>query len=60
MRRRRDYVAVNSNVALVLAADAGGFVVIVVSGGVVSIVQLKLAGVGSLFPAASIACTWNV
>jgi len=44
-------------VALVLLVDAGGLVVMLVSGGVASIVQVKMAGVGSLLPAASMALT---
>ena len=30
------------------------------TGGVVSVVQVKLAGVGSVFPAGSVARTWKV
>jgi hypothetical protein len=37
-----------------------GFAVIVVSGGVTSIVQVLLAGVGSVLPSGSVARTWNV
>jgi hypothetical protein len=37
-----------------------GFAVIVVSGGVRSTVHVKTAGVGSVFPAGSVARTWNV
>jgi hypothetical protein len=37
-----------------------GLEVIVVSGGVVSIVHVKLAGVRSVFPAGSVARTWKV
>ena len=37
-----------------------GCAVIVVFGAVVSIVQVKLAGVGSVLPAASVARTWKV
>ncbi len=59
----------NANDALVLVPLAGGPDVTVVSGGVVSAggggggavtVQAWLAGVGSTFPATSIARTWNV
>src|SRR5437899_10420441 len=46
--------------ALVLLGSAGGLVVMVVSGAVVSMVQVKLAGVASMFPAGSIARTWKV
>ena len=53
-------VAVKLKVALVLLVRAGGFAVMVVSGAVVSMVQLKLAGVASMFPAGSIARTWKV
>jgi hypothetical protein len=38
----------------------GGLAVIVVSGPVASTTQVKLAGVGSTLPAASIARTWKV
>ena len=45
-------VEVNPNVALVLVLVSGGAEVMFVSGGIVSTtVQLKLAGVGSVFPA---------
>jgi hypothetical protein len=37
-----------------------GLAVIDVSGGAVSIVHVLLAGVGSTFPAGSVALTWNV
>src|SRR4051812_50216516 len=41
-------------------ANDGGPIVIVVSGGVVSTVNVRVAGVESTFPAASIARTENV
>ena len=53
-------VAVKLKVALVLLVRAGGAAVMVVSGAVVSIVQVKLAGVASTLPAVSIARTWKV
>src|SRR2546426_8186346 len=53
-------VEVNVNSPTWLLDSAGGFVVIVVSGAVVSMVQVKLAGVGSTLPAGSIARTWKV
>ena len=37
-----------------------GWAVIVVFGAAVSIVQVKLAGVASVLPAASVARTWKV
>jgi hypothetical protein len=46
--------------ALVEFVVAAGPAVIEVSGGVVSIVQVKLAGIGSALPAASVAVTWKV
>ena len=70
-RRRHAASSAHSNVApagfdvklklaLVLVVDAGGDEVIVVSGGTGAvIVQLKVAGVGSV-PAALTARTWNV
>jgi hypothetical protein len=54
------FVAVKEKLGLAeLLGDAGADV-IVVSGGVESIVQVKDAGVGSTFPAASTAATLNV
>ena len=53
-------VEVKLKLALVLLVEPAGPAVIVVSGAVISIVHVKLAGVGSVFPAASVACTWNV
>ena len=50
----------NSKLALASFVSAGGADVIVVSGGVVSIVQVKLAALASVFPAASVASTANV
>ena len=46
--------------AALLALGSDGLVSIVVSGGVVSIVQLNEAGVGSALPTPSIARTWKV
>ena len=46
--------------APVLLLGLGGPVVIVVSGGVRSTTQERLAAVASTFPAGSMACTWNV
>ena len=53
-------VAVKLKVAPELLVVAGGLAVIVVSGGVTSIVQVKLAGVESVLPAVSVARTWKV
>ena len=53
-------VDVKLKLALVLLSIAGGLAVMLVSGAVVSIVQVKLAGVGSVLPTASIARTWKV
>jgi hypothetical protein len=53
-------VAVKLKLALVLLVVAAGLAVIVVSGAVVSIVQVKLAGVESVLPAGSVAWTWKV
>ena len=53
-------VEVNEKLALVEFVGFAGFAVIVVSGAVVSTVQVKLAGVASVFPAASVAFTWKV
>ena len=53
-------VAVKLKLALVLVVDACGAAVMVVSGGVVSMVQVKLAGDASILPAASVARTWKV
>jgi hypothetical protein len=44
-------VDVKLKLALVLLVSAAGLAVMVVSGAVVSMVQVKLAGVGSVFPA---------
>jgi hypothetical protein len=53
-------VDVNLKVALVLVVGFAGFAVIVVSGGVVSTVHvLAFAGDVSVFPAGSVARTWN-
>ena len=49
-----------ANVALALLLGLGGVEVSVVSGGVVSIVKLRLSGVGSGLPAGSTARTWTV
>ena len=46
--------------AAALLVSAGGFELIAVLGAVVSTVQLKLAGVGSVLPAWSIARTSNL
>ena len=46
--------------ALVAFVGLAGPDVIDVSGAVVSIVHVKLAGVASVFPAGSVARTWNV
>ena len=51
---------VNSKVALDDADGFGGDAVIVVSGAVASISQLKNAGDGSTLPAESVACTSKV
>jgi hypothetical protein len=51
---------VNVKVADVRFVVAGGLPVIVVSGAVVSIVHVRLAGLGSTLPAASVALTWKV
>jgi adenine deaminase len=53
-------VAVKLKLALVLLVVADGLAVIVVSGAVASIVQVKLAGVASTLPAGSMARTWKV
>ncbi len=53
-------VAVKPKLALVLLVVSGGLAVIVVSGAVVSMVQVKLAGVASTLPAGSMARTWKV
>ena len=53
-------VEVNANVAEFEFEEAAGAEVIVVSGAVVSIVQVKLAGVGSTVAATSTARTWKV
>jgi hypothetical protein len=50
-------VAVKLKLAPELLVGTGGLEVIVVSGAVVSIVQVKLAGVGSVLPAVSVART---
>ena len=55
-----DSVDVKLKLALVLVVDDEGLALIVVSGGVVSMVQEKLAGVESVLPAASVARTWKV
>jgi hypothetical protein len=51
---------VKLKVGLVLFVSSDGRDVIVVFGGRRSMVQLKLAGVGSVFPAVSVARTRNV
>jgi hypothetical protein len=53
-------VELKLKLALVEFVVAGGPALIEVSGGVVSTVQVKLAGVGSTLPAASVAVTWKV
>jgi hypothetical protein len=53
-------VDVNANVAELEFDGFGGVEVIVVSGAVVCTVHVKEAGVASVFPAASVALTWNV
>ena len=50
----------NVNVGVLSLVAPAGPPVIVVSGAAVSIVNERLAGVGSTLPAASIACTSNV
>jgi hypothetical protein len=50
----------NENVALAELLGLGGPATIVVSGGVRSIVQVRVAGLPSVFPAASVALTWKV
>jgi hypothetical protein len=51
---------VKLKLAELLFEGLDGLEVIVVSGGVVSTAQVKLAGVGSVLPALSIALTWKV
>ena len=53
-------VDLNLNVALLLAVGVFGFPVMLVSGGIASIVQMNLAAILSVLPAASMARTWNV
>ena len=53
-------MAVKLKLALVLLVRAGGAAVMVVSGAVVSMVQVKLAGVASTLPAESMARPWKV
>jgi hypothetical protein len=56
-------VAVKEKLALVEVVVVGGCAVIVVSGGVevvAWIVQVRVAAVGSTFPAESAAATWNL
>ena len=53
-------VEVKLKLAEVEFVTAGGADVIVVSGAVKSIVHVWLAGTASMFPAESIARTWNV
>ena len=48
------------NVAVALLSRSGGLESIDVSGVLVSIVQVKVAGVGSVLPAGSVARTWKV
>jgi hypothetical protein len=55
-----DSVEVNENVAELEVDSAGGDAVIVVSGAVASISQLKNAGDGSTLPAESVAFTSKV
>ena len=55
-----DSVAVKLNEAELLLTEPEGPAVIVVSGAMVSLVQVRLAGVASTFPAASVARTWKV
>jgi hypothetical protein len=55
-----DSFAPKENVALVWRVGDGGPAVIVVSGAVVSTVQVRRAGDGSRFWATSFACTSNV
>jgi hypothetical protein len=50
----------NEKLAARLFDNNGGVELIVVSGTMVSTVQLKLAGVASLFPAGSVARTWKL
>jgi hypothetical protein len=52
--------AVKSNVAVVELSGSGGDETIAVSGGVVSTVHVRVSGVGSALPAASVARTANV
>ena len=55
------FVAPKAKVALVASVDAGGADVIDVSGAVVmSIVQVRVAGVGSVLPAGSVPRTSKV
>jgi hypothetical protein len=53
-------VEVKLKLALVAFVGFAGFDVIIVSGAVVSTVQVKLAGLASVLPAASVAATWKV
>ncbi len=52
--------AEKSKLALWLLVGVVGALSICVFGATVSTVQVKLAGVGSVFPAPSVARTWNV
>jgi hypothetical protein len=52
--------AENANVAVAFDEGSAGPELIVVWGVLVSIVQVKLAGVGSVFPAGLVARTWKV
>src|SRR5438067_1853892 len=54
------FVEVNEKDAVVTLVEGGGWRVMLVFGGVRSIVQVKLAGVASVFPAGSVARTWKV
>ena len=54
------FVELKLKVAPVAFVGLFGVAVIVVSGAVVSIVQMYVAGIASVFPAASVAFTWNV
>jgi hypothetical protein len=53
-------VEVKAKLALVAVVGSVGFDVMLVSGALVSIVQVRLAGLASVLPAASLARTWKV
>jgi hypothetical protein len=55
-----DSLVVHLNVAVVEVSIASGVAVSATVGGTVSVVQVKLAGVASMLPAASMPRAWNV